>query len=758
MPARARDRCSVRRAAHRSRRSRLCRWTDRRIRGCGRTGDHRGRGVGGPRGGAAQLGARRARRARSGGRIRGPRQRCARRTVPRRHAPSTMAGAPRGRGGPWRVRARRGGVARLHDRRVGVGGRRGGPPRASACRSEARLSHLAGDEGGARPHRPRRRRDPLLAGARATGGRIDTLFRRATRRSCARCSSPTSARSTRPCATVLPPPGSCTCCPFRDCTWRSSRWRWSCSAARCGCDPADGVDRDARDLGRCTSRSSASRRRPCARAMMLGVAPSAACGSDRRRRGPRSRSARARRSSMPRTVVDLGYQLSVLGMAALIAGGALAGSMHSRDVARWRAARVARTLVSRRRGTVVSAPLVAWAFGRISLVAPVTNILADAGDRECCSPRSFSRCCVAGARGSACCRATRAHPLLRALDVVATVRRRGAHGARSRCAHAATALLAGVARACAPRRVREPRSPRAALVAAGALALAAWSPARDPRARARWSCTSSTSARATPSRCARRAGRWILFDAGRDWTGGDAGRATVVPYLRRRGGDVVAVRPVASARRPRRAVPRAVFAALHPGAYLGCGASPARARRIARRSSRRVRVGVAWQRVHPGDSLAVDGVRRHVLAPDSAWTAGLARPELASKRARGASTGRCASCSPAMRRRRRRSGCSRASGGAARPTCSRWGITAAARARTRGIPRRGASRASRSVARRRAQCIRPSRRRACCARSPPRCGGAADRSRGVHRDPNGRAHAGGGGAGDRWRVAPGPTP
>ena len=40
--------------------------------------------------------------------------------------------------------------------------------------------------------------------------------------------------------------------------------------------------------------------------------------------------------------------------------------------------------------------------------------------------------------------------------------------------------------------------------------------------------------------------------------------------------------------------------------------------------------GTAWQRVHPGDSLVVDGVALHFLAPDSAWTAALTDPNLAS--------------------------------------------------------------------------------------------------------------------------------
>jgi competence protein ComEC len=34
--------------------------------------------------------------------------------------------------------------------------------------------------------------------------------------------------------------------------------------------------------------------------------------------------------------------------------------------------------------------------------------------------------------------------------------------------------------------------------------------------------------------------------------------------------------------------------------------------------------GISWRRVHPGDSLEIDGVVLRVLGPDSAWTASLA--------------------------------------------------------------------------------------------------------------------------------------
>jgi competence protein ComEC len=40
--------------------------------------------------------------------------------------------------------------------------------------------------------------------------------------------------------------------------------------------------------------------------------------------------------------------------------------------------------------------------------------------------------------------------------------------------------------------------------------------------------------------------------------------------------------------------------------------------------------GIKWHRVHPGDSIAIDGVTVSFLAPDSAWTVGLNDPNLAS--------------------------------------------------------------------------------------------------------------------------------
>jgi competence protein ComEC len=123
-------------------------------------------------------------------------------------------------------------------------------------------------------------------------------------------------------------------------------------------------------------------------------------------------------------------------------------------------------------------------------------------------------------------------------------------------------------------------------------------------------------------------GRWVLFDAGRPGRGAEAGARVVVPYLRRRGGDLVAVvlsHPHAdhvggAAEVVRRLRPAWVWDAGYPLGSETYGEVLAAARAT----------GARWRRVRPGDSLVVDGVALHVLAPDPAWTAALDDPNSAS--------------------------------------------------------------------------------------------------------------------------------
>jgi competence protein ComEC len=114
-------------------------------------------------------------------------------------------------------------------------------------------------------------------------------------------------------------------------------------------------------------------------------------------------------------------------------------------------------------------------------------------------------------------------------------------------------------------------------------------------------------------------GRWVLVDAGPRWTGGDAGRRTVVPYVRRLGGEV------------------ALFVMTHPhDDHAGGAASVVRALKVPRwwepafvtaspgyRAALKAlqQQGSVWERVRPGVEFTLDGVTLTVLAPDSAWTA-----------------------------------------------------------------------------------------------------------------------------------------
>ena len=124
-------------------------------------------------------------------------------------------------------------------------------------------------------------------------------------------------------------------------------------------------------------------------------------------------------------------------------------------------------------------------------------------------------------------------------------------------------------------------------------------------------------------------GHWILVRRRRRVARRRRGTSTVIPYIGRRGGPLdmfVLSHPhtdhVGGA--------ATVLRALHPATYVDAGFPGARRRvsRVARRGARARRV--RWVRAHPGDSVAIDGVSITFLAPDSAWTASLTDPNLAS--------------------------------------------------------------------------------------------------------------------------------
>src|SRR5690242_19665284 len=119
----------------------------------------------------------------------------------------------------------------------------------------------------------------------------------------------------------------------------------------------------------------------------------------------------------PRSVLDVGYELSVIGVASLIAAGHFVRRAMPRRLRGWRRTILAGLVVSSI-ATAASAPLVAWTFGRISLVGPLTNLVA-APLMGLAQPMLFLGLLLAPARPVALLVGDAAHPLLAAFDKIA---------------------------------------------------------------------------------------------------------------------------------------------------------------------------------------------------------------------------------------------------------------------------------------------------------------------------------------------------
>ncbi|HEX5438793.1 MAG TPA: DNA internalization-related competence protein ComEC/Rec2 [Gemmatimonadaceae bacterium] len=327
----------------------------------------------------------------------------------------------------------------------------------------------------------------------------------------------------------------------------------------------------------------------------------------------------------PRTVLDVGYQLSIIGMASLIAGGALARRWIVPRLAGWRA-ELAVTMLISVVATLACAPLVAWRFGRLSLIAPVTNVVA-APIVGVLQPTLFLALLARPVLPLARFLAGAAHPMIVALNFVARTGAGVPYGSIVVAPTRTAAMLAGVASAALLAACMSRFPGRALIVAVGSLTIVAWLPlvpagAGDVELHVIDVGQGDAIALRTPH------GHWVLVDAGRTWRGGDAGRSTVIPYLRRYGGDVVAFM-LSHPHADHVGGAASVFRALHPAAYwdgaFAGGSEPYLASLLTARS-----VGVPWHRAHPGDTLRVDGVSMSVLAPDSAWMSTLDDPNEAS--------------------------------------------------------------------------------------------------------------------------------
>jgi competence protein ComEC len=331
----------------------------------------------------------------------------------------------------------------------------------------------------------------------------------------------------------------------------------------------------------------------------------------------------------PRAVLDVGYQLSVVGMVALVTAGSLGRRWSWLSVGGWRGP-LYRGLVASTAATLLTAPLIAAVFGRISLVAPLSNLFA-VPVMAVLQPMLFLAAVLLPFSDAAQFVADACHPLIATIDWMAATAARLPGSSLPvladrislglACAAVTAFVVAGISRFPGP----------SMLVGAFCVAVVSWRPAIPVRRGVtELHMIDVGQGDAVALRTAR--GRWVLFDAGRDWEGGDAGRRTVVPYLAARGGDLVA------------------FVLSHPHSdHVGGAASTVEMMRPqlyydpayagGSRSYRNSlvaaqRVQARWQRVQPGDSLVVDEAVITFLAPDSAWSDRLDDPNDASSVAR----------------------------------------------------------------------------------------------------------------------------
>jgi competence protein ComEC len=328
----------------------------------------------------------------------------------------------------------------------------------------------------------------------------------------------------------------------------------------------------------------------------------------------------------PRTVVDVGYQLSVLGMCALVAAGSLWRRHLATRLTGWKA-RIGRELVTSLVACAVTAPLVAWVFGRVSLIAPLSNLIA-APVITLAQPVLFLALLLAPFGWAARFVAQAVHPLLFAFDWIAWSAASVPGAAIEVTTTAVTAVLAACAAlslvvACVSRYPTRP-----VIAAVGSLALMVVVPAvpLGPTSGVELHVLDVGQGDAILLRTD--AGRWVLFDAGPAWNGSDAGRRVVIPYILRRGGSLESF-VLSHPHNDHVGGAASVLAAMHPRSYWDAAFAGGAETYIGSLTVAREK-GIDWHRVHPGDSIQIDGVTVSFLAPDSVWTVGLKDPNLAS--------------------------------------------------------------------------------------------------------------------------------
>ena len=327
----------------------------------------------------------------------------------------------------------------------------------------------------------------------------------------------------------------------------------------------------------------------------------------------------------PRLVADIGYQLSVAGMTALIAAAALDRRWLRGRLTGWRHA-LALAMMTSVVASLVTGPLVAWRFGRASLIAPVANVAA-APLMAVAQPILFLALVLGWWPAGARFVAGAAHPALAAFEWVARTSA-AVPGAQIEVAATDAALIAAALASMLVVVACVSADPWRPMIGALACAVVITFLPVVPRAAGRMELHMIDVGQGDALALRTPRGRWIVVDAGRGWAGGDAGRSTVIPYLRSRGGKVVAF-VLSHPHMDHAGGAASVIRASRPGLYLDPGFPGASGSYLESLAAART-TGARWERIRPGESLSIDGVTLEFLAPDSAWTASLDDANLAS--------------------------------------------------------------------------------------------------------------------------------
>ncbi|MDQ6717698.1 MAG: DNA internalization-related competence protein ComEC/Rec2 [Gemmatimonadota bacterium] len=328
----------------------------------------------------------------------------------------------------------------------------------------------------------------------------------------------------------------------------------------------------------------------------------------------------------PRTLLDVGYQLSVVGICALFAAARIDRRWLAKK-ARGVKRRIARDLVTSSVACIVTAPLVAWTFGRLSLIGPLSNLVAGPVI-TLVQPILFLALLLAPIPIAAQFVAGAAHPLLVVFDHIAAAGAAIPFASITVATTRVAAVLSAIAVAAGVVAASSRFPMRPALTGAAAIAILVWLPVLPGSGTGLVELHVLDVGQGDAILLRTDRGRWVLFDAGPAWQTGDAGRSVIDPYVQHRGGEL-ATFVLSHPHTDHVGGAASVFRALHPrdyydAAFAGGSQSYIASLKVAESEH------ITWHRVHPGNDLQVDGVRIEFLAPDSSWTASLHDPNLAS--------------------------------------------------------------------------------------------------------------------------------